>query len=66
MPRLQSCLSLEQTKPKEEMLSGEATDLGCIKKCCELGGLCSHIYINAKTRHQELNGFILPSDCCSV
>lgn len=32
-------------------------------KCCEVGGCCSHIYINAKFRDQEADGLTLPSDC---
>lgn len=42
------------------------THLSCIVKCCEVGWCCSHIYINAKFRNQESDGFILPSDCCPV
>lgn len=54
------------TQGQEHLNCAYMSFLSCIVKCCEVGWCCSHIYINAKFRNQESDGFILPSDCCPV
>ena len=66
-PRLQGYSSTGLGKPQEAgTLFWKETNLSCVVKCCEVGGGCSHIYVDAKLRDQELDGLILPSDCCLV